>query len=330
MKNMNSPTSVPVPQQSSHRDEVLMQQSLVFADNLKDLKNLREQLYSAAEYFEMAYTKEMQKQIVEDTLKDYAIKALVNTVDHLGSIAYKINTFLDEKINDYSVMELRLFCLEQRLRTCQDYVNLGGLSQQSLVLEAPKHHKHYIFPGKCVVVETFFFLNRCDRNFMLSLAVNETLTDVAIANPRLKSHRTSMFARLDLHLYKNLGIQAKPADTPSEHAGDGYFMLRSPRHFPRQRPQLLTSVSMNPRQDKQSSSPRHIPLPRTVSLMPRSTSPNTKKRYPSEPRRTVSLSMVGEDVDQQYSTKSKRLFKAMLSLRKSKKDLSFHKFLDDN
>ncbi|KAG4211302.1 hypothetical protein ERO13_A02G095600v2 [Gossypium hirsutum] len=190
MKNMNSPTSVPVPQQSSHRDEVLMQQSLVFADNLKDLKNLREQLYSAAEYFEMAYTKEMQKQIVEDTLKDYAIKALVNTVDHLGSIAYKINTFLDEKINDYSVMELRLFCLEQRLRTCQDYVNLGGLSQQSLVLEAPKHHKHYIFPG----------------------------------------------------------IQAKPADTPSEHAGDGYFMLRSPRHFPRQRPQLLTSVSMNPRQ----------------------------------------------------------------------------------
>ncbi|KAG4155030.1 hypothetical protein ERO13_D03G087800v2 [Gossypium hirsutum] len=306
MKNMNSPTSVPVPQQSSHRDEVLMQQSLVFADNLKDLKNLREQLYSAAEYFEMAYTKEMQKQIVEDTLKDYAIKALVNTVDHLGSIAYKINTFLDEKINDYSVMELRLFCLEQRLRTCQDYVNLGGLSQQSLVLEAPKHHKHYIFP------------------------VNETLTDVAIANPRLKSHRTNMFARLDLHLYKNLGIQAKPADTPSERAGDGYFMLRSSRHFPRQRPQLLTSVSMNPRQDKRSSSPRHIPLPRTVSLMPRSTSPNAKKRYPSEPRRTVSLSMVGEDVDQQYSTKSKRLFKAMLSLRKSKKDLSLHKFLDDN
>ncbi|KAG8496769.1 hypothetical protein CXB51_007984 [Gossypium anomalum] len=317
---MNSSTSVPVPQQSSHRDEVLMQQSLVFADNLKDLKNLREQLYSAAEYFEMAYTKEMQKQIVEDTLKDYAIKALVNTVDHLGSIAYKINTFLDEKINDYSVMELRFFCLEQRLRTCRDYVNLGGLSQQSLVLEAPKHHKHYIFP------------------------VNETLIDVAIANPRLKSHRTSMFARLDLHLYKNLGIQAKPADTPSEHAGDGYFMLRSPRHFPRQRPQLLTSVSMYPRQgnsdtdsnpvilksDKRSSSPRHIPLPRTVSLMPRSTSPNTKKRYPSEPRRTVSLSMVGEDVDQQYSTKSKRLFKAMLSLRKSKKDLSLHKFLDDN
>ncbi|PPD97772.1 hypothetical protein GOBAR_DD05194 [Gossypium barbadense] len=265
---MNSPTSVPVPQQSSHRDEVLMQQSLVFADNLKDLKNLREQLYSAAEYFEMAYTKEMQKQIVEDTLKYYAIKALVNTVDHLGSIAYKINTFLDEKINDYSVMELRLFCLEQRLRTCQDYVNLGGLSQQSLVLEAPKHHKHYIFPGN-----------------------------------------------------------------------DGYFMLRSSRHFPRQRPQLLTSVSMNPRQDKRSSSPRHIPLPRTVSLMPRSTSPNAKKRvgatnqgliYPSEPRRTVSLSMVGEDVDQQYSTKSKRLFKAMLSLRKSKKDLSLHKFLDDN
>ncbi|KAL1060486.1 hypothetical protein V6Z11_1Z094100 [Gossypium hirsutum] len=265
MKNMNSPTSVPVPQQSSHRDEVLMQQSLVFADNLKDLKNLREQLYSAAEYFEMAYTKEMQKQIVEDTLKDYAIKALVNTVDHLGSIAYKINTFLDEKINDYSVMELRLFCLEQRLRTCQDYVNLGGLSQQSLVLEAPKHHKHYIFPG----------------------------------------------------------IQAKPADTPSERAGDGYFMLRSSRHFPRQRPQLLTSVSMNPRQDKRSSSPRHIPLPRTVSLMPRSTSPNAKKRYPSEPRRTVSLSYGGRRCGSTYSTKA-NVFSRLCSACANPKRISLY------
>ncbi|XP_039054261.1 protein ABIL3-like [Hibiscus syriacus] len=125
-----------------------MQQTLLFSDNLKDLKSLRNQLYSAAEYFEMAYTKQLQKQIVEETVKDYAIKALVNTVDHLGSVAYKINSFLDEKMIEYSAMERRLWCLEQRLRTCQDFVNLGGLSQQSIVLEAPKHHKHYIFPGK--------------------------------------------------------------------------------------------------------------------------------------------------------------------------------------
>ncbi|KAE8672571.1 Protein ABIL3 [Hibiscus syriacus] len=100
-------------QDSSHSDEFFMKQTLLFSDNLKDLKSLRKQLYSAAEYFEMAYTKQVQKQIVEETLKDYAIKALVNTVDHLGSVAFKINSFLDEKMIEYSGLELRLCCVEQ-------------------------------------------------------------------------------------------------------------------------------------------------------------------------------------------------------------------------
>ncbi|KAE8655184.1 Protein ABIL2 [Hibiscus syriacus] len=245
-------------QESSHRDEFFMQQTLLFSDNLKDLKSLRNQLYSAAEYFEMAYTKQLQKQIVEETVKDYAIKALVNTVDHLGSVAYKINSFLDEKMIEYSAMERRLWCLEQRLRTCQDFVNLGGLSQQSIVLEAPKHHKHYIFPGKLfrlilvhsslrkwLIVKKKTSEIPYDFNFFRkdteTTVLEETLNDVA--NTRLKSN--SMFAIVDLNRFKNIGIEAKPADSSSECVGDGWFMLRSPRPVPRQRPQLLSSVSMN-------------------------------------------------------------------------------------
>ncbi|KAK8686092.1 hypothetical protein V6N13_125119 [Hibiscus sabdariffa] len=261
--------SVPVPQESSHRDELFMQQSLVFSDKLKDLKSLRKQLYSAAEYFEIAYGNQLQKQIVEETLKDYAIKALVNTVDHLGSVAYKINSFLDEKMSEYSGMEL-----------------------------------HEAIPND-------------------------------VANTRLKSHPTCRLAGLDLRRFKNIhhgfGVKAKPT---AERVG--LLMLRSPRPLPRQqRPQLFTSVSMNLRPENRSTSPRHFPLSRTGSPMSRSNSPNAKRRYPSEPRRTVSLSSVrererGEDVEQ-YSTKSKRLFKAMLSLRKSKKDPpALYKFLDDN
>ncbi|XP_022733556.1 protein ABIL3-like [Durio zibethinus] len=306
---MTSAASVSVPQESSHRDEFFMQQSLLFTDTLKDLKGLRKQLYSAAEYFEIAYSKEEQKQIVEDTLKDYAIKALVNTVDHLGSVACKVNNFLDEKMGESSGMELRLSCLQQRLRTCQEFVNLGGLSQQSLVLEAPKHHKRYIFP------------------------VEETLNDVA--QTRLKSYPTSMCARLDLHQLKNIGIQAIAAETPSECVGDEFFVLRSPQPLPRQGPHLFSSISMNQRSENRSTSPRHFPLPRSGSLMQRSTfpsNPNTTKRYPSEPRRTVSLSTLAErerskDMEQ-YSSKSKRLFKAMLSLRKSKRDVTLYKFMD--
>lgn len=308
---MTSPTSVSVPQESSHRDEVFMQQSLLFSDTLKDLKNLRKQLYSAAEYFEMAYVKEEQKQIVEDTLKDYAIKALVNTVDHLGSVAFKLNNFLDEKMGENSGMELRLSCLEQRMRTSQEFVNLGGLSQQSLVLEAPKHHKRYIFP-------------------------------VGEAQTRLKSHPTSKCARLDSHQFKNIGIQAVTAEKLSKSCvGEELFVLRSPQPLLPRQPHLFTSISMNQRvPGNRPTSPRqYFPLPRSGSLMQRSTSPapshaNAKKRYPSEPRRTVSLCNPVErerakDMEQ-YSSKSKRLFKAMLSLRRSKKDITVYKFLDEN
>ena len=48
-----------------------------------------------------------------ETLKDYAIKALVNTVDHLGSVTYKVNDILDEKAEEVSGTELRVSCIEQ-------------------------------------------------------------------------------------------------------------------------------------------------------------------------------------------------------------------------
>ncbi|XP_039022694.1 protein ABIL3-like isoform X2 [Hibiscus syriacus] len=290
-----------VPQESSHRDELLMQQSLLFSETLKDLKSLRKQLYSAAEYFEITYNKEAQKQIVEDTLKDYAIKALVNTVDHLGSVAYKVNDFLDDKMGEIFGTDLRLSCLEQRLQTYREFVNLGGLSQQSLVLEAVKHNKRYIFP------------------------VEQTPNDVA--ETRLKSQQ-----------FKNIGIQAIATETGSESIRDGFYELRSPQHLPRKSPKLFTSISMNQRQENRSTSPRRFPLPRSGSLMQRSSSPshsNSRKRWPSEPRRTVSLSTSVAEREkvkdmEQYSSKSKRLFKAMLSLRKSKKDVTVYKYSDEN
>lgn len=50
---------------------------------------------------------------VANTLKDYAIKALVSTVDHLGSVTYKANDMLDEKVVEVSGTELRISCVEQ-------------------------------------------------------------------------------------------------------------------------------------------------------------------------------------------------------------------------
>ncbi|RZB69261.1 Protein ABIL2 isoform D [Glycine soja] len=140
----------PLSREASNYDEVFMQQSLLFDDSLKDLKNLRTQLYSAAEYFELSYANDDQKQIVIETLKDYAIKALINSVDHLGSVTYKVNDLLDEKIVEVSETQLRLSCIQQRISTCHAFMDHEGRTQQSLVIDAPKYHKRYILPGKII------------------------------------------------------------------------------------------------------------------------------------------------------------------------------------
>ncbi|KAF3488546.1 hypothetical protein F2Q69_00056420 [Brassica cretica] len=53
---MSAAATMHMPREGSNYDEISMQQSLLFSDSLKDLKNLRTQLYSAAEYFELSYT----------------------------------------------------------------------------------------------------------------------------------------------------------------------------------------------------------------------------------------------------------------------------------
>lgn len=58
-----------------------------------------------------------------ETLKDYVITAVINTVDHLGAMAYKVNGFLDEKVYQVSETEVRLSCLEQVSSTLYYLVN---------------------------------------------------------------------------------------------------------------------------------------------------------------------------------------------------------------
>ncbi|XP_039169230.1 uncharacterized protein LOC104446114 [Eucalyptus grandis] len=136
-----------LPQGVSHYDELSMKESLIFSDSLKDLKDLRKQLYSAAEYFELSYNEQDHKEIVVNTLRDYATKAFINTADHLGSMTYKVNCLLDDKIGEASAIELRFSCVQQRRRMCEMFVDHGGLSQQSLAIRTPKHHIRYILPG---------------------------------------------------------------------------------------------------------------------------------------------------------------------------------------
>ncbi|KAK7282552.1 hypothetical protein RIF29_11438 [Crotalaria pallida] len=313
-----------VSQEASNYDEVFMQQSLLFDDSLKDLKNLRSQLYSAAEYFELSYTNDDQKQIVVETLKDYAIKAIVNTVDHLGSVTYKVNDLLDEKVVEVSGAELRVSCIEQRIRTCQEYMDHEGRTQQSLVISTPKYHKRYILP----VGETMHGANRTKSKY-----VGCNLDDED-----------------DWHHFKN-AVRATIRETPTSTASKG--RSPSPSVQP-QRPGAFSFTSTMPKKDleKRTVSPHRFPLLRTVSRSSRATTPKTSRpttpnpsrpttpnpsnarpRYPSEPRKSASMRLHaerdnGKDVEQ-YPTKSKRLLKALLSRRKSKKDEMLYTYLDE-
>ncbi|XP_057867850.1 protein ABIL1 isoform X2 [Cryptomeria japonica] len=131
-------------------EEASMQQSSHFLHNLQELKNLRPQLYSAAEYCELSYVNNHHKPMVVESLKDYVVKALINTVDHLGSVSYKLNDLLSKQINDISSTQLRITCLNQRLLKCQEYIDREGLMQQCLVERSPRYHKHYILPRSVI------------------------------------------------------------------------------------------------------------------------------------------------------------------------------------
>ncbi|EEF45668.1 protein ABIL2 [Ricinus communis] len=303
--------------EASNYDEVSMQQSLLFSDSLKDLKNLRTQLYSAAEYFELSYTNDDQKQIVVETLKDYAIKALVNTVDHLGSVTYKVNDLLDEKVDEVSGTEFRVSCIEQRLRTCQEYIDHEGITQQSLVINTPKYHKRYILP----VGETMHGAIRTKSKY---LGCNLDDED-------------------DWHQFRN-AVRATITETPTTSVRRGRSPSPSPRPPHRSATFSFTSTMPKKELDKRSVSPHRFPLLRSGSVSSRPTTPNSsrpttpssaaaRRRYLSEPRKSASMRVQAEKENskdiEQYPSKSKRLLKALLSRRKSKKDDMLYTYLDE-
>ncbi|XP_013626359.1 PREDICTED: protein ABIL1-like isoform X2 [Brassica oleracea var. oleracea] len=143
-------------------EEVSMERSKSFVKALQELKNLRPQLYSAADYCEKSYLHSEQKQMVLDNLKDYTVKALVNAVDHLGTVASKLTDLFDHQSSDISTMQLRASCVSQQLLTSRTYIDKEGLRQQQLLAVIPVHHKHYTLPNSVNKRVHFSPLRRTD------------------------------------------------------------------------------------------------------------------------------------------------------------------------
>lgn len=56
-----------------------------------------------------------------ESLKDYVSKAVISTIDHLGSVTSKVDTFLDENIDEAFETNLRVLCIQQVLK---DHFNI--------------------------------------------------------------------------------------------------------------------------------------------------------------------------------------------------------------
>nr|GEV52109.1 hypothetical protein [Tanacetum cinerariifolium] len=339
METLSSSPSMPFPREPANYDEIVMHQSLLFSDSLKDLKNLRKQLYSAAEYFEVSYTNDDQKQMVVDTLKDYAIKAVVNTVDHLGAVSYKVNNIIEEKVDEVSGTEIWVSCIEQRLRTCQGYFDHQGISQQSLLIKIPKYHTRYNLPtapsfeemmhghtGAKLKHQKLIMVDEEDRHehkneVSQAMVCVKPTTLVRKERPPSPSPRASMEAmELD-----PLSVAFSPGTVASKDIEKKPRPV-SPRRFPLPSGGSLSSrlTPTNPRPVSRSSTPNSS----------RSTSPTSfPKPRQQEPRKSVSRNKNGDgDVykeDDHIPSKGKRLLKALLSRRKSKKDEMLYTYLDE-
>ncbi|KAK8686520.1 hypothetical protein V6N13_125544 [Hibiscus sabdariffa] len=318
--------AMPMSREESDCEDFSMQQSLLFSDGLKDLKNLRTQLYSAAEYFELSYTNDDHKQIVVETLKDYAVKAIVNTIDHLGSVTYMVNDFLEEKVDEVSGTELQVSCVEERVQKCQEYIDHEGLSQQSSMIKAPKYHKRYILP----VGETLQGANQTKSKYQGCSLDGED-----------NCHR---FRRAVRHTIRETRRPPSSVrETPSSSIRKGRSPSPSLRPLQRSATFSFTATVPKKEQEKRTGSPHLFPRlsfgsdsrPTTPNKS-RSSTPNSagaRRRYPSEPRRSAEMHVESEKVEtkeiEQYPSKSKRLLKAFFRRRKSKKDDVLYSYLDE-
>ncbi|KAK8576529.1 hypothetical protein V6N13_032450 [Hibiscus sabdariffa] len=318
--------AMPVSREESDCEDVSIQQSLLFSDGLKDLKNLRTQLYSAAEYFELSYTNDDHKQIVVKTLKDYAVKAIVNTIDHLGSVTYMVNDFLEEKVDEVSGTELQVSCVEERVQKCQEYIDHEGLSQQSSMIKTPKYHKRYILP----VGETLQGANQTKSKYQGCSLDGED-----------NCHR---FRRAVRHTIRETRRPPSSVrETPTSSIRKGRSPSPSLRPLQRSATFSFTATVPKKEQEKRTGSPHRFPRlsfgsdsrPTTPNKS-RSSTPNSagaRRRYPSEPRRLAEMHLESEKVEtkeiEQYPSKSKRLLKAFFRRRKSKKDDVLYSYLDE-
>ncbi|XP_037483289.1 putative protein ABIL2 isoform X2 [Triticum dicoccoides] len=304
----------PLRRRGGTMEEVQMEEAFIFSETIKDLKALRPQLYSAAEYFELAYTQEGRKQAVMSNLKEYAVKALVNTVDHLGSVSFKVSSLVDQRFDEVAEANLRVSCIQQRAQAIHACVNREGLTQQSLSIAAPKYHKRYILPGDGSVPNAVPNFSEMNKVKSRTAQMHQAFRAASAAQTKNKDKQAS---------FRKLRSIAR---APSQSARSS-----SPAQHPRFVPPSDTAIPT--KRDKRSDSPIYLttPLTRSGSLSKKSSllktsSVRVQMQTTSDPKRLAPLRSYTDRYNddsmesEQTLKKGKKFLKSLLSRRKSGKE----------
>ncbi|KAH7651666.1 ABI family protein [Dioscorea alata] len=304
---------------SSSYDELSIQQSLLFSDSLKELKNLKSQLYSAAEHFEYSFANDINRKKLLNMLKAYVVKALVNSVDHLGCVAYKVNDLLSEKVDEFSETELRLSCLEQRIQVCENKFKQQELVQQKLKIKAPKFNKKYILSdGK-------FMHESGTKTLVIYQQMNES-KQIKDVNATLKTRSSSMRYRSSSRKTQSSSSLQRARSLSPSYRKMSYIS-------PSQRTGKVSSsdkrraISPHPSSDVliRSGSFSCRPISRSSSIV--------RRQHPSKPQKSASMRLHGERSDcrefEQSHSKSKSLLKSLLSRHKGRNEDMLFSYLDE-
>ncbi|KAK1663486.1 hypothetical protein QYE76_051645 [Lolium multiflorum] len=313
---------------STSDDMPSLQEGLLFSDSLKDLRNLRSQLYSAAEYFEVFYTNNSHRSTVVTSLKDYAVEALVSTVDHLGFVSYKVDNLVNEKADEVNETELRVSTVEQRVRICQQTIDQEGRSQQALLIKAPRYHTRYILPGADIAESAIHPVSEPPRYNRQYAGRKMRKSQSAISTPvsrqtTMRSIRSqSPTIRETHHRSRSMSPSRKSrGKSPSPQPG-----------WPQ--PEVVNSNPKETRAEPKAETRAGSPIP-TPSPLARSTT--VARRPPLDPKHFRQTSMqLHSDWENQKdkereksSSKGRGFLKSLLSRRRWRNDESLYNYLDE-
>ncbi|CAM0880596.1 unnamed protein product [Alopecurus aequalis] len=303
---------------STSDDVPSLQEGLLFSDSLKDLRNLRSQLYSAAEYFEVFYTNNSHRSTVVTSLKDYAVEALVSTVDHLGFVSYKVDNLVNEKADEVNETELRVSSVEQRVRICQQTIDQEGRSQQSLLIRAPKYHTRYILPGAGIVESAIHPVSEPPRYNRQYTGRKMRKSQSSISTP--VSRQTTMSVRSQSPTVRETHHRSRSM-SPSRKA-----RAQSPSpQVVNSNPKVIAVSATETKAETRAGSP--VPTP-----SPLARSATVARRPPLDPKhfRQTSMQHLDNHKEREKSaSKGRGFLKSLLTRRRWRNDESLYNYLDE-